>query len=466
MRKIHWLATVCVFMVSTSWADDQAPQTPPKDAVTRGFEFITQHPTVAPTMTDALFANIWMIWEDAPKAAAAQATPVERRRMTLERYGMIEAPYENNGIPMGFMRGPGDSWVANCLLCHGGLVKGQPTLGAGNAFIDFTTFAEDATIAAAMFQNKPVPSRPVSLGGVQNFKAGGTNSFVIAEVLLSLRDPNLNLLPQPVSLGAIKDHDLDPPAWWNVSKKKRFYSDGFTPVSARAIMQFALGPENSAEVFKGREEGFKDALVWIQSLTPPKFKYTGPLSPEDLELRRQSGEGIFTKNCSGCHGIYSGPTPSYPNKVVSIDRVGTDRDRLDGVTPEFRQYYKDSWLGNFGAEDITVRPEGYVAPHLGGVWASAPYLHNGSVPTLEQVLNSKARKNVWKVRDRNGLDEVRVGLDVEEFDTIPATVTAGWEKRRYIEALPGTSRSNQGHRFGDRLSDTERRDVIEYLKTL
>src|SRR5207248_7546997 len=89
---------------------------------------------------------------------------------------------------------------------------------------------------------------------------------------------------------------------------------------------------------------------------------------------------------------------------------GTDRRRFDGITAKFGAYYDRSWFahegdGWFGA-DYRARPTaGYQAPPLDGVWATAPYFHNGSVPTVYDVLNSKSRPRVFTRSYRTGTED-------------------------------------------------------------
>src|SRR5258708_30584808 len=101
---------------------------------------------------------------------------------------------------------------------------------------------------------------------------------------------------------------------------------------------------------------------------------------------------------------------------------------------------------------------GFFAPPLDGIWITAPYLHNGSVPTLEALLNSKLRPTYWS-RDFNNLqyDYDRVGWKFAR-EAAPSGTTV------YNTTLPGYG--NYGHTFGDKLTDKERKAVIEYLKTL
>jgi hypothetical protein len=126
--------------------------------------------------------------------------------------------------------------------------------------------------------------------------------------------------------------------------------------------------------------------------------------------------------------------------------------------PQFIDWFNKSWFTQ-GAHAAQLVPfQGYIAPPLDGIWASAPYLHNGSVPTLEALLNSKIRPKFWS---RN-FDKPQYNYD-----------NPGWkftvEKKGdsvtiYNTTLPGYG--NYGHYFGDRFTEKERKAVIEYLKTL
>ena len=99
--------------------------------------------------------------------------------------------------------------------------------------------------------------------------------------------------------------------------------------------------------------------------------------------------------------------------------------------------------------------DGYIAPPLDGVWATAPYFHNASVPNLEGVLNVAARPTYW--RRINELDYEKMGWKYE-------AMKKGGNKKTYDTTLPGYS--NQGHDFGEEFNEAERMAVIEYLKTL
>jgi hypothetical protein len=96
----------------------------------------------------------------------------------------------------------------------------------------------------------------------------------------------------------------------------------------------------------------------------------------------------------------------------------------------------------------------YKATPLAGVWATAPYLHNGSVPSLyELLLPPEKRAKSFHLGDRE-FDPKNVG-----YRTGPAAGSF-----RYDTTLPG--QSNRGHEYGTKLDDADRRALVEFLKTL
>jgi hypothetical protein len=129
-----------------------------------------------------------------------------------------------------------------------------------------------------------------------------------------------------------------------------------------------------------------------------------------------------------------------------------------------RQRLKESWMTRYGQDSVIVDPGGYVAPPLDGIWASAPYFHNGSVPTLWHVLHPDERPAVWQ-RTEDGYDRERAGLEIHTAERVPSDLSSPAERRRWFDTrLPGKSAA--GHRFPDALRETEKRAVLEYLKTL
>jgi hypothetical protein len=138
--------------------------------------------------------------------------------------------------------------------------------------------------------------------------------------------------------------------------------------------------------------------------------------------------------------------------------------RLDALTPTHRDAYGQSWFADFGRKANSNDPGGYVAPPLDGIWASSPYFHNGSVPTLWHMLHPGQRPVVWK-RSATEYDRERVGWQTQTFDQLPADITEGWQKREYFDTR-AFGKSATGHEFPEALTEEDKRTVLEYLKTL
>jgi mono/diheme cytochrome c family protein len=224
-------------------------------------------------------------------------------------------------------------------------------------------------------------------------------------------------------------------------------------------MQFIASKENGPEKFRKWEDDFRHVEAYIDSLQPPQFPY---------EIDKQlaaAGERVFTENCAVCHGSYR-EEASYPELIVPLDEIGTDPVRLRSLTVEHRENYGRNWINEYGsAGEVIADPGGYLAPPLDGVWASAPYLHNGSVPTLWHLLHPELRPAVWRVRDHDAYDRQRIGLVVDEFNEMPTVTLSGAERRRYFQTST-FGKSAAGHDFPAQLTVTQRTSVLEYLKTL
>jgi len=291
------------------------------------------------------------------------------------------------------------------------------------------------------------------------------------------RDPDLSIVPKTPRFD-LAHHDMDAPAWWNYSVRKRIYADGFAPKGHRMLMQFLLVKENGPEKFREWEGEFRDIEAWLESLEPPRWE-----GPVDAALAEQ-GRGLFAKHCADCHGTYDGPRDgpgrSYPERMVAIDEVGTDRVRFDSLAVKDRRALNVSWFAGEGELEGIDAPDGYVAPPLDGIWASAPYFHNGSVPTLWHVLHSDKRPVVWRRLDAPGAgpegeatalspradyDFDRVGLAIETRDGRPEGPLPAAERRTWFD----TGRHGKGaggHTYPDLLDEGEKVAVLEYLKTL
>lgn len=411
------------------------------------------------------FARLWTVWPNDLRRDAAARDAEGRRALTLERYGLPLDPARASRVPVAFAEAAPGEWTLSCLACHGGDVRGEYVPGLGNARFAFQTFVRDV-LWLRRKDETPFSEQDEGMAlATLNASDGTTNAQVFSAVFLSFRDRDMERLPRPdeALLAEIREHDLDAPPLWNVRHKRRLYCDGYVAKDSRVIMQFALGLENDGATVRGFEDDFRHVLAWIESLTPPRW----PFAVDD-ELAARGAE-VFGAACARCHGTY-GDAPTYPERKVPHAEVGTDAVRLSGLSPLFKSRLAESWLGRYGRVSVDAigdaeegEERGYVAPPLHGLWASAPYFHNGAVPTLWHVLHPAARPPAWR-RSAHGYDDQRVGLLVEERAAVPDLSYADQRRRWFDTTYPGKSAA--GHDFPAQLDERERRALLEYLKTL
>jgi mono/diheme cytochrome c family protein len=409
-----------------------------------------------PSWSVPAYKNAWRQWD-----SGGRESPQPYDAAFREHYGLHPAAYANANYPMGLREAKGllsRGIATDCLLCHGGSIAGQSYVGLGNASVDIQALFEE--LAAADGRSPKLPFTFSNVRGTS--EAGAMGAF-----LLGLRDPDLSMRTSRLELGLRDDLCEDVPAWWLLKKKKTmYYTGGGNARSVRSLMQFMLSPLTLPSTFEREEPTFRDIQAYILTLQPPSYPF-----PIDRALAQQ-GEKLFTQTCARCHGTY-GEKWTYPNKIVPLDEIGTDPSRYYGISPAFAAHYNRSWFTheNAGwlADDYKARATaGYQAPPLDGIWATAPYFHNGSAPTVYHVLNSKARPRRFTRSyrtDADAYDPNRLGWKVQVLEQpADARWPAYLRRKVYDTTLPG--RSNGGHTFGDDLTEAERMAVIEYLKTL
>lgn len=420
-----------VLLLDAAGAGDNVDRSKSDAYAGRGYELLSTKPYLPPDFDQKTFDELWKTWEEPLRSQAAKATPEERRVMAFSRYGLTSAPGDTSGKPQQYIVDEQGNWTMTCLACHQGKVAGKAVPGLPNSLLALQTLTEEVRSTKFRMGKKltrmDLGSAVIPLGTSN----GTTNAVMFGVALMANRDAELNVVPGLPD--TMTHHDHDAPAWWHFKKKQRLYSDGFAAKGHRPLMQFMLIPENGPEKFREWEDDFREIYAWLESLQPPAYPFA-----IDRSLAGE-GEKVFNQNCAECHGTY-GSKPSYPNKIVSIDEVGTDPVRLAALSARHREGYGASWFGHFGEHEVVADPGGYVAPPLDGVWASAPYFHNGSVPTLWHVLHPDERPKVW-LRSEDGYDQDKAGLEVQALDRMPEDVKTGRDKRRYFNtAISGKRR--------------------------
>jgi mono/diheme cytochrome c family protein len=423
------------------------------DSAQRGKELVHQ-PLNPPFWSMRAYRDAWKQW-------GGKSKPDDYARAFRDRYGLHEPPYDNGGLPMGFTRsrgllGLGTGLGSDCLLCHAGKVAGQTIVGLGNSALDMQSLYEDLAAADGLD-----PIMPLTLCNVR----GTSEASNFAIYLMQFRDTDLRArLPVKYELCSNLCEDI--PAWWHFRRKRTIYHLGVADSrSIRTLMPFLLIPGNSAASIKAREPDFAAIRTYLASLKPPRYPFA---IDDSLAVR---GKAVFERRCCRCHGTY-GPRGHYPSKLIPLDVIGTDSTLAHAFAPDGVAHYLASWFaaehGPAGEPYHGLGGGGYQAPPLDGIWATAPYFHNGSVPTVEQVLNSADRPRIFTRSFRGDLaeyDPVKLGLRVTVLEGSAAQDAAAIDRRKVYDTVsPG--RGNRGHTFGDRLTKDQRHAVIEYLKTL
>ncbi|MDG2012879.1 MAG: c-type cytochrome, partial [Pirellulaceae bacterium] len=378
MQRIILIIFNLLLFTGVAWNGPQTPIIAQESEAQEGRDLLLNYAFLPRDFHQSTFDQLWKDWPEPLKSQAEQATPAERRQMAYDRFGLSsrqDAPEK----PLQYVVDNEGWWSMNCFACHGGKAAGVSYEGLPNAQLALETLYADLRRTKKRLD---LPLGPMERGSMvvpMGSTVGTSNAVIFGIALMSYRDKDLNLRPfrfPPVLI----HHDMDAPPWWNVKKRERLYIDGFVEKSHRALIPFVMDQRNSGEKMIGWEDEFKKVFAYIESLPAPQY-------PFDIDQQlAQKGRQVFQNNCAECHGSY-GADMDYPSRIIPLDEIGTDPIRLKALSVKHRQGYHESWYANYGKDDIVHEPQGYQAPPLDGVWASAPYLHNGSVPTLWHLLH-------------------------------------------------------------------------------
>lgn len=196
-----------------------------------------------------------------------------------------------------------------------------------------------------------------------------------------------------------------------------------------------------------------DVTAWMLDYAPQPFP--GTVDPGAAAL----GQALYAARCAECHGRYDNSLTapalvSFPNWEGD---VGTDPERARLLTQTIADAVND---GPYGAHIAARTVTGYTAPPLTGLWASAPYFHNGSVPTLWHLLRPESRPARFMVGGHR-LDLARVGIDLDPPEGyVPWSIPAEVDTTAF-------GLDNGGHEVGlEAMTEAERDALLEYLKLL
>jgi mono/diheme cytochrome c family protein len=244
----------------------------------------------------------------------------------------------------------------------------------------------------------------------------------------------------------------DMPSVWNLQKYKpekgmflNLAGDSHDAYSV--VIDSALG-------LLGAEPNDKDRFLaevkWMHDYLANK---PAPKYPFAIDTAKaETGKVVFDANCARCHASERTGTR------MPVTEVGTDRNRLASwnkqAAIDANRVVSKMGIERKGLVEETL--DGYIIPFLDGIWLRAPYLHNGSVPTMRDLLEPVAQRPASFWRGYDVYDQKRMGF---VFDSAEAERVG---TRHDVAAKGG---GNQGHEYGVTLSDADKDALVEYLKT-
>ena len=536
-----------------------------------GWQFSGDHPSSMWSISADQYNSLWMRWgllsrpADFDELAAERyGTPLSAERNPYPLPG--EDPNATDGgsgqLPMALTqtRNADGTWTGTlgitCSICHSGQV-GKTTDGPGLGPLNGNNGLADVNLLLTEVGNSNNGFNVMSLNRVRG--SGNITNFQLFGLLTvwDFETTMPGMANNPGFWTSANTGSEDPPNWWNLGHRPaKFYDAGMSSDSTRIELSWYM-PGAASQNFQEGYDWILDheyaANTWMISLQSPPY----PL-PIDTKLAKrgsklfhrldlwaedranpvpkpeQSGNG----SCASCHGAYSKrfvksakylASPLLAGmaaNVTPIDIINTDPARMDGNSEAVEQAAENSWFTYYGQDGCAEKYNliGYLAQPLHGVWASAPYFHNGSVPDVWSVLDSSSRPLFWRRMSKPARAGVVMGYETDlalAYDP----VVMGWKYDNlecgsdgltpYLECDPNDpyntplvnswlsilyangslawnmlgglmaptltnsqiedrkiyntrmySQSNSGHEFTDVLTDEERVAIIEYLKTL
>ncbi|MFK7987799.1 MAG: c-type cytochrome [Sandaracinaceae bacterium] len=377
--------------------------------------------------------NLWLVWGEPGLDEAAYWARFS------ERYGFVARDGEP---PYGIER-DGANGQIQCLACHTDRVAGQVVIGSGNGRLDLEALYDDLLALAElapMFGVVVPPPPPIwdeAFAG-RTGAPGATDAFGMAITLAAATVP---------SEGIERRYGFQqPPAWWQLAYKDRSYTDGAaTGHNIRTMLAGTLPSGASLEEIEAMEPVVADLRQFLLSLEAPRWPFP---APDAAAVAR--GRTVYGERCASCHGADGGGPEAFPDRVVD---VGTDPVRHQALGADEATWINLGWFGEPPFEDTS----GYLAPPLVGVWATAPYLHNGSVPDLRALLVVAERPTRWRrVRGEDDYDGARVGVRFDEVGADDPLV--------YDTEVMGLSAA--GHDFAGGLPNEDIDALLAFLTTL
>ncbi len=250
----------------------------------------------------------------------------------------------------------------------------------------------------------------------------------------------------------------------DIGRQYSLHWDGLQSDLRETVVSGAIGDGMDYQGYTVTEPTLDRMMDFIRLQKPPP----SPFSPtaEDAAFRVdqaavEQGKTLYLTHCASCHE----PTGARYRSVIPAAEIGTDRHRIDMWTEaakdRYSAYHEGGYNWGFHAFHKT---NGYVATGLTGLWLRGPYLHNGSVPTLRDLLAPPDKRPESFYRGYDLVDAENGGFASKgAADGKPPTPAQRYGTL-YDTKAPGNG--NGGHLFGTGLSDQDKERLLAFLKTL
>ena len=239
---------------------------------------------------------------------------------------------------------------------------------------------------------------------------------------------------------------VDLPSIWNQRPREglRLHWDGNNDSVTERNKSAAIGagatPDSLDLASMARVE------AWLVDVPAPAY----PRDRIDAGLAER-GAPIYARECAACHDVGGARV----GQVTPLAEVGTDPERLHSFTPELATAMNTIGQGHPWRFTRFRKTEGYANMPLDGIWLRAPYLHNGSVPTLRALLVPEERPA-----------EFYRGYDVYDWTNVGFVATGPQAAREGVRYSTGErGNGNAGHLYGTHLDPESKVALLEYLKT-
>ena len=429
------------------------------------------------TISPNLSRFMWMLGEDRQDKSLNKADFVTR--YISKKYGLVTRDDKLMGV-FNVKYKQMDVGVLGCTACHSGKAAGIFVPGLGNKTIDTYAISRDLKRIQRVWG-----------WGNRNpdYKKIHDTAMNFAEVTSDEKISSLTrgLVPDStIKTFFYKDQGLDypkdmgraqvkAPHLWGIKQKREHgvFNDGSLSGDSYA---WIFGAELFASDSGEHLRAVLPKIKWLTdevlgNLLPPKYPF------EINSMQVQKGQKLFANNCMKCHGQHNRDEQGYPiytaPKVIPKHIVQTDEQKLKAISSEFVSLVETSSLRDIlSFKDENIQ-KGYFSPKLWGIWSRFPYMHNGSIPSLYQVmLPPSERSPIFSMEDAGEeyrFDKDNVGLNLFAKKELPRKLRLAKRGDRDIYYINREGQSNKGHYFEksfSKLTHEDRLDLIEYLKTL